>query len=82
MGAVSGSGQAHPGPTKDPGKGALPFPWSLYEIILNTWSQGIYVLDLMLKSFRVDQGHTQLTMLSVTALCHWVSDHISCPFQH
>lgn len=57
-------------------------PWSLCEIIPNTWSQGIYILDLMLKSSQTDQGHTQLTMLSVTALCHQVSKRISCLFQH
>ena len=64
------------------GKGALPIPWSLCKVIPNTWSQGIYRLDSMLKSFQIDQGHTQLTMLSVTALCRQVSDCISCLFQH
>lgn len=60
------------------GKGALPTPWSFCKVIPNTWSQGIYRLDSMLKSFQTDQGHTQLTLLSVTALCYQVSDCISC----
>ena len=65
-----------------PWKGCPPPSPSLCEIILNTWSQGIYILDSMLKSHQVDQGCPQLAMLSWTALCHQVSDCISCLCQH
>lgn len=82
VGELLAVGRHCPRPTQHHGKGALPLPPYLCEIIPNTWSQGIYILDLMLKSFQIDQGHTQLTMLSVTAFCRRVSDYISCLFQH
>lgn len=76
---VNGSEQALPS-SQHCGKTVLPIPWSLCKVIPNTWSQGIYRLDSMFKSFQIDQGHTQLTMLSVTALRRQVSDCISCLF--
>lgn len=65
-----------------PWKGCPPPSPSLCEIILNTWSQGVYILDSMLKSHQIDQGRPQLTMLSLTALYRQVSDCISCLCQH
>lgn len=62
VGELLAVGRHCPRPTQHHGKGALPLPPYLCEIIPNTWSQGIYILDLMLKSFQIDQGHTQLCL--------------------